>query len=271
MALTPFQRDICRLIADHRVRSGERYVAGGAALNELLKGARLSSDVDLFHDTAEAVDESFEQDRALLEREGLRVTVVRQRRAFIEAEVRGGAHGVLLQWVQDSAYRFFPLVEHPDFGLVLHPFDLATNKVLALVGRVEVRDWVDVITTHERLQPLGLLAWAAVAKDPGFSPRSLIEQAARTSRYSTIEVASLAFDGPPPDAGDLSRRWHVAIDEARAVIGMLPAEHVGECALDSDAALLRGSPDDVRRALEAGRIHYHAGSIRGVLPTLLLP
>jgi hypothetical protein len=36
-------------------------------------------------------------------------------------------------------------VRHPDFGLTLHPFDLATNKVLALVGRTEVRDWVDMV------------------------------------------------------------------------------------------------------------------------------
>jgi hypothetical protein len=32
------------------------------------------------------------------------------------------------------------LVEHPDFGLTLNPFDLATNKLLVLVGRLEVRD-----------------------------------------------------------------------------------------------------------------------------------
>ena len=28
----------------------------------------------------------------------------------------------------------FPLLEHEQLGLTLHPFDLATNKVLALVG-----------------------------------------------------------------------------------------------------------------------------------------
>src|SRR5262245_44561303 len=33
-------------------------------------------------------------------------------------------------------YRFFPLLEHPDFGLTLHPFDLASNKVLGLAGRL---------------------------------------------------------------------------------------------------------------------------------------
>ena len=33
MALTGFQRDICRLLAENRIRSGESYVAGAAALN----------------------------------------------------------------------------------------------------------------------------------------------------------------------------------------------------------------------------------------------
>jgi hypothetical protein len=54
MALTPFQRDVCRLLADNRLRSGESYVAGGAALNTLVAAPRLSRDVDLFHDTEQA-------------------------------------------------------------------------------------------------------------------------------------------------------------------------------------------------------------------------
>ena len=40
------------------------------------------------------------------------------------------------------------LVEHPDFGLALHPFDLATNKVLALVGRLEACAWWPVPRRH---------------------------------------------------------------------------------------------------------------------------
>ena len=31
MALTTFQRDVCRLLAGRRIASGESYVAGGAA------------------------------------------------------------------------------------------------------------------------------------------------------------------------------------------------------------------------------------------------
>jgi hypothetical protein len=53
MPLTDIQRRVCRLLADRRIAEGERYVAGGLALNEALGGSRLSRDIDLFHDTGE--------------------------------------------------------------------------------------------------------------------------------------------------------------------------------------------------------------------------
>jgi hypothetical protein len=59
---------------------------------------------------------------------------------------------------------------HDDLGMMLHPFDLATNKVLALVGRVAARDWIDIITCHERLSPFGLLAWAALISGSSCEP-----------------------------------------------------------------------------------------------------
>ena len=95
---------------------------------------------------------------------------VRELPAFIEAVVRKAHDQVRMEWARDSAFRFFPLMEHQDLGLTLHPFDLATNKVLALVGRLEVRDWIDAISSHGRLQPLGYLLWAACGKDPGSVP-----------------------------------------------------------------------------------------------------
>ncbi len=55
MALTEFQRDVCRLLAENRIRSGDSYVAGGAALNELLASPRRSRDIDPFHDTQVAL------------------------------------------------------------------------------------------------------------------------------------------------------------------------------------------------------------------------
>ena len=184
MALTDFQRRLCRLIADNRIAAGESDVAGAAALNELIAGSRISRDIDLFHDTDEAVAASWDADRRLLEGHGFQVHVARERPSYVEAEVRQAGESVRVEWARDSAYRFFPLMQHADLGLVLHAFDLATNKVPALVGRLEVRDWVDAIHCGEHLQPLGYLAWAASGKDPGFGPAAILERAARSSHYS---------------------------------------------------------------------------------------
>lgn len=269
MSLTDFQRSICRRIAGHRVEGGESYVAGGVALNTLVHAPRVSRDIDLFHDTAEAVATTWQADREVLERDGFRVTLLRERPSFVEAEVARGGETCVLQWACDSAFRFFPLVTHDDFGLVLHPFDLATNKVLALVGRVEVRDWVDVIACDERIQPLGYLAWAASGKDPGFSPAAILEEAGRTARYSREEVMELAFEGTPPDAAELSRRWRQMLGTAREIVALLPPDEVGKCVLGAHGDLFTGPPAELQSALARGAVRFHRGSIRGALPRIV--
>ncbi|MBI5396447.1 MAG: hypothetical protein HZA91_14225 [Verrucomicrobia bacterium] len=240
------------------------------ALNALLGASRVSRDIDLFHDTSEALAATWETDRKLLETNGYRLAVLAERMGFVEATVSKAGESVLMQWARDSAYRFFPLMEHEEFGLVLHPFDLATNKVLALVGRLEVRDWLDAIQCHEGVQPLGYLVWAACGKDPGFSPPLILEQAAR-ARYSAAEVAELSFEGPVPDAGALSRRWRVVVEEARALVAALPPDEAGKCVLDSSGALYRGDVAALRKALATGGVRFHPGCIRGAWPTVKAP
>jgi hypothetical protein len=267
MALTVLQRRICLLLAEQRKRSGESYVAGGAALNELLGGSRRSRDVDLFHDTEEALAVTWARDRETLAGAGLAVSVTREGPTFVQAQVGDGASVEVLQWVQDSAFRFFPLVEHESFGLTLHAFDHATNKVLALAGRRKVRDWIDAIQCHETVQPLGYLAWAASGKDPGLSPSFILEQAART-RYVQDEVDALDFEGARPRAADLSTRWHEALEQARELVRLLPPAEVGRCVLDAGGRLLRANPRELGQALAAGRVAFHGGRIRGAFPEL---
>jgi hypothetical protein len=269
MALTDFQRRLLRVIAENRIAAGESYVAGAAALNELISGPRISRDIDLFHDTDEAVRVSWDADRRLLEQQAFHVQIVRERPSYVEAQVAAAGDSVRVEWTRDSAYRFFPLMRHDDFGLVLHPFDLATNKVLALVGRLEVRDWVDVIHCAEQLQPLGYLAWAASGKDPGFGPGAILEHAARSSRYSAEEVAALAFAGAPPNAGELSRRWHILLDSARRIVGELPPEETGTCVLTRTGELFTGDAENLRRALIRGDVLFHAGHVRGAFPRIV--
>jgi len=269
MALTELQRAVCRLIARNRIASGESYVAGGAALNELIAAPRISRDIDLFHDTAEALQASWAADRRLLGGEGFRVRPVRELPSFVEAEVDGLGDRVRMEWVRDSAYRFFPLVQHDELGLTLHPFDLAANKVLALVGRLEVRDWVDVIESDDRVQPLGYLAWAACGKDPGFSPSAILEHASRSGRYSAVEVGQLAFAGEPPDAAALSRRWRALLEEARRIVDTLPADRAGTCVLAADGSLCRVAASGLAEALGGNSVRFHPGRIRGALPRLV--
>jgi hypothetical protein len=271
LALTPFQRDLCRVIAENRKATGESYVAGGTALNELIAAPRVSRDIDLFHDTDQALRASWEADRRLLEGHGYTVRVLRERPAYVEADVSRAPGTVLLQWTRDSAFRFFPLVEHADLGLTLHPFDLATNKVLALVGRLEVRDWVDVMECHDRIQPLGYLAWAACGKDPGFGPPGLLEEAGRSSRYSAEEVRELAFDRDPPDAAVLSRRWRTLLVEAKEIVDLLPPEDVGTAVLARAGTLFRGDVRGLQLALESGELMFHHGRIRGAFPSITTP
>ena len=122
MALSRFQRDVCRLLAAERRAHGESYVADGVALSVALETQRLSRDLDLFHDTTEAVARSWDRDRKLLEGAGYVVRALRERPGYVEADVSRDGQELLIEWARDSAFRFFPLVEHPDLGLALHPF-----------------------------------------------------------------------------------------------------------------------------------------------------
>ena len=87
MPLTTFQRSVCKLIAANHVRSGESYVAGGVALSELTRTSRLSRDIDLFHDTREALLNSWLADRRELDKNGYTTAIIREMTTFIEAEV----------------------------------------------------------------------------------------------------------------------------------------------------------------------------------------
>jgi hypothetical protein len=236
-------------------------------LNTLLEARRRSRDVDLFHDTAEAVSRTIEQDSRLLRDAGYVVRFARQAPTFAEAVVEKDGDSSLIEWVHDSAFRFFPLVENTELGLAMHPFDLATNKVLAMAGRLEPRDWIDLFTCHRELQPLGYLVWAACGKDPGFSPTSLLQEIRRGSRYSQAELDVLDFDGRTPDAAQLGSDWHEMLREAKAVCEILPADTAGTCVCRGHEELCTAPPHELAAALAEKTLWFHSGSIGGAWPS----
>lgn len=222
--------------------------------------------IDLFHDTREALLSTWEDDRRILLSDGYSLEAKRQLPTFIEAFARKGGDAVIVEWAIDSAFRFFPLVRDPASLPSLHPFDLATNKTLALIGRLEPRDWIDLIACHDRIQQLGLLCWAACGKDPGTNPTMIVSEAGRSARYTQVEIDGLSFEGHAPDASSLAARWKQMLAEARAIVAVLPTDEVGRCVLDVEGKLFRGDLKHLEAALTVAALRFHRGSIRGSIP-----
>ena len=73
----------------------------------------------------------------------------------------------------------------------------------------------------------------------------------------------------PLDAAELSRKWHAMIAAARKTIPLLPPEEAGKCVANADGTLFQGTDDELRAAIEAGRIVFHEGRIGGAWPRIV--
>ncbi|MBI4179298.1 hypothetical protein HY522_07755 [bacterium] len=221
--------------------------------------------IDRFHDTETEIRAAFSRDLKVLRAAGFQVRILIRQTTFVRAVVsnRSGDQ-IRIEWACDSAFRFFPLEVKPALGRVLSPFDLATNKTLAMAGRLKIRDWLDMILCHKRLQPLGLLAYAACGKDPGFSPEGIVEYAARCSRYTAVELATLRFRSTPPRLDALHKQWRAAVEQARDFLEILPPDHAGQCVMEG-ARLFRGTPRECRKALAAGRLMFRPGRLDAIV------
>jgi hypothetical protein len=124
---------------------------------------------------------------------------------------------------------------------------------------------------HDRIQPLGLLCWAASGKDPGTNPTLIVSEAGRSARYTQVEVDGLSFEGRPPDAASLSVQWKVMLAEARTIVAALPTGEVGTCVLDETGKLFRGNLEQMDAALAVGALRFHRGTIRGSVPRFIDP
>ena len=166
-----------------------------------------------------------------------------------------------IHWAHNSAWRFMPPVRDALGGYLLHDIDLAINKTLALAGRDEARDFVDIMYVNETVLPLAGLVWAAVGKDPGFSPLSLLELLKRRGRPRPEEIARLDL-AAPFDLTSARTLWLAALAEADAFVRSRPSSEIG-CLYYSVARdrFVLPAPD-----AESGGILTHYGRPGGVLP-----
>jgi hypothetical protein len=234
------------LLASHR--SPESYVADATALNR--DSPRFSANIDIFHDREEAVAQAADADTTLLAAHGFGIQWLRREPGLHAAVVRRGDTSTRLEWVRDSDFRFFPALRDDLFGYRLHVADLATNKALAAAGRREPRDVLDLLYIHDRYLPFGAVIWAAVAKDPGYSPESLLTEIRRNARYLADDYADLDM-AEPIDAAAVSRRLRAVLLEADAFVHAMPAGMEGMLFL-RDGKAVQPDPENLTAYIPHG-------------------
>jgi hypothetical protein len=254
MPLTRLQIDILRLLASHR--DPESFVGGSTPLNR--NTLRYSGDIDVFHDREERVAAAALDDACALQAAGYIVTWLRQLPSIHTAQIGIHNEQTRLEWVADSDYRFFPALPDEVFGYVLHPADLALNKAMAAAGRREVRDIVDLVTTHETVLPLGAIVWAAVDKSPGFTPEGLIAEIRRNARHSAADWKALVT-AEPIDPVAVLGRLRTAFEQAEAFVARMPTDKAGLLFLEN-GRVVQPDPDHL------DRYETHAGQRRGHWP-----
>lgn len=263
MPLTEFQETVARLLSGNR--SEDSHLAGGAALHLEPSSKRYSNDLDYFHDSVERVATAFDADRALLDEHGYQVHIDLNQPGYIRASVTKGSQATSIEWAHDSAWRFLPPIKNDIVGYQLHPVDLAINKLLALAGRDEARDFLDILMIDREVLPLGALCWAAVGKDPGFSPRSLLELLKRRGKYQAEDFKRLRLS-EPIDLAELKAQWLDALARAERFIAAQDPSEIG--CLFYDRAQQRFIAPDSNAHHAGSTVVPHFGRPGGVLPAI---
>jgi hypothetical protein len=259
MPLTLIQQQILNLLAKHR--NPENYLAGATVLHRMPTSPRYSQDLDYFHDVEDRVAGSAAIDAEVLRQSGYEVEWVLRTPTFHRAVVLKADQQVKIEWAVDTAFRFFPVEQDELSGFRLHPVDAAINKVLALAGRQEIRDFVDTLYVHKTILSLGALVWAACGKDPGYTPEMLIDQMARHTAYTEADLARLEL-AHPLQLTDMKRQWLTAREQAMQLIFLLPENELGCLYLDDK--LMPVTPDP--KAAVFKTLIRHQGSLKGAWP-----
>lgn len=180
--LSPLQEQVAGIIAGLEEAEGFALAGGGALI---LRGdvRRETRDLDFFGLTGDAVDRLVPAvDRALRDA-GLVVHRIQESPGFARLIIESEDDRTELDLGADA--RLFPM-EPGRLAPTLTGEELAVDKVLAVFGRAEARDFVDLMALEPRYG-LDRLCELAAEKDRGFTPALFAEMLARFSRLRQDE------------------------------------------------------------------------------------
>jgi hypothetical protein len=188
-----FQRDVASAVL--AVLVPRRFaLAGSSAIREHGIIHRRTADIDLFTSSTDVAEfaAAVADTVAVLESAGYGVRLGRRAELFARLEIDGKEYRVEMDLGADWRERE-PVVL--DIGPVLDVRDAVANKISALYGRGEARDYLDVdaIRASGRFDDRTLLADAA-ERDPGFEGPMFARQLRRIDRIAAPDVAEYGVD-----------------------------------------------------------------------------
>ncbi|MBA2496536.1 MAG: nucleotidyl transferase AbiEii/AbiGii toxin family protein [Acidimicrobiia bacterium] len=174
MGLSPLQLRVAQTFFALAESSGFTLGGGGALIVQRLV-ERTTADLDLFSAERAMVTVAADALRGALVADGLACHELRRHVGFVRVEVRDGDERTEVDLALDPPWRDAVATEA---GPARSSEELAVDKLLALFGRAEARDFVDVFALAGRHGIDRMLEWAP-EKDAGFSPYRLADALGR--------------------------------------------------------------------------------------------
>lgn len=159
--LTPLQASLLREIGGSPLKD-LFYLTGGTALSAFHLGHRYSEDLDFFTPDPTAVERVPPLLQEIARALNVEITFTRMLDSFLEGFLLSASgERVEMDFAQESPFRLEPTRIDDDFGIQVDGvIDIAANKLSALFGRAEPKDFVDVyficreVMSRERLLEL---------------------------------------------------------------------------------------------------------------------
>jgi len=136
-----------------------------------------------------------------------------------------------LEWSCDTIARFLPAIHDRDLGWRLSDIDLAVNKLLALADRRDLRDYLDIVALHQSGLTIATLANAAPGKDEHLTPRLVLDNITRNTRFSLQELRSADLLAPIHPIA-VKQVFLNAVADARDILSQLSLDDAGMIFLD---------------------------------------
>ncbi|MEM3442251.1 MAG: nucleotidyl transferase AbiEii/AbiGii toxin family protein [Candidatus Bathyarchaeia archaeon] len=167
MKLTALQKKTLKIFSRVNKR-GDFYFTGGTALAVCYLHHRESDDLDFFTADPASLDPAARDFENTLRSAGLNVQVERRQATFVRLLIE---QELKVDLALDTPFRLKPTAQLSINGIKMFVDDLediAANKMLALFGRAEPRDFIDVYFLSKEYFDFIEMTQMAAKKDTGF-------------------------------------------------------------------------------------------------------